>query len=377
MKFWTTAPFSVDIRAFLFRSAQRNEIETPHGAILSSFLSVRSIWAAILQSSTSMRGGEVILSAVNIPHMHDLIEACGLSPRYADIESDSLIPTIEALEKGRSDRTRIVLIAHLFGSWSSISHIAEWAHKHNILVVEDCAQCYLGRDFFGTAEADFSMFSFGLIKRRTAGAGAILISRNMEFFTKIESLTKVWPFQSRREYLGKIWRVAIFAGFTLPFPFSTVLAILKAQGREPEVVIRASLRGYPDAKLPDRFHRQPHRALVKRLKLSWASSQHSDWQLRSESIWRSLLGNIPRQYVPGYKAQIHSFWAFPVFFEKSEDAIQLARKKGGYAISGLSSLRAFTEGSDRIIRRAVFFPVRSSSKNPNPFAIDSEFVEYL
>ena len=70
--------------------------------------------------------------------------------------------------------TKLLLVAHIFGSLFSLDTVLEVAHRHNLVVVEDCAQAFVGTQYTGDDRADVSMFSFGTIKTATSFGGAII-----------------------------------------------------------------------------------------------------------------------------------------------------------------------------------------------------------
>lgn len=55
-----------------------------------------------------------------------------------------------------------------------MTQIVEAAARHGVLLWEDCAQVFTGRQgYLGHAESDAVFFSFGVIKRATALGGAV------------------------------------------------------------------------------------------------------------------------------------------------------------------------------------------------------------
>ena len=72
----------------------------------------------------------------------------------------------------------MIVVAHIFGSRSPLDEVLEVARNHDLLVVEDCAQAFMGMQYMGEHRADVSMFSFGTIKTATSFGGAIVHVKN-------------------------------------------------------------------------------------------------------------------------------------------------------------------------------------------------------
>ena len=67
----------------------------------------------------------------------------------------------------------MILVAHVFGCRMDLTEVVNFAAKHDLFVVEDCAQVFLADGYLGHPSATVSMFSFGAIKTATALGGAI------------------------------------------------------------------------------------------------------------------------------------------------------------------------------------------------------------
>ena len=143
-------------------------------------LSVRSGWDLLLTALDLPAGSEVLMSAMTIPDMAGIAQAHGLVPVPLELDPALAAPTPETLRQAITPRSRIVLIAHLFGNRIDLNPHIAIAREHNLLFIEDCAQAYAGPQFAGHREADVSMFSFGTIKTATALGGGVLHLRDRE-----------------------------------------------------------------------------------------------------------------------------------------------------------------------------------------------------
>lgn len=101
----------------------------------------------------------------------------GATPVFVDMD-DHMEIDADAIEEKISDRTKAILPVHLYGQCSRMDKVMEIARKHNLIVIEDCAQCH-GSTFNGKMSGtigDIGCFSFYPTKPLGAlgDAGAIV-----------------------------------------------------------------------------------------------------------------------------------------------------------------------------------------------------------
>ena len=136
--------------------------------------SVRSGWDLWLGAQGLRAGNEVLVSAVTHPDMVRIIRQHGLRAIPVDIDPETLAPRPRKLEAALTPRTRVVLVAHLFGRRMDLGGVARFARERCLLLVEDCAQAFHGPERMGDPTAEVSMYSFGTLKTSTALGGAVL-----------------------------------------------------------------------------------------------------------------------------------------------------------------------------------------------------------
>src|SRR2546430_15614694 len=78
-------------------------------------LSVRSGFHLLLRALDLRAGDEVVFSALTPPDLPRLAEHHGLVPVPVDLDPRTLAPDPALLEAALSPRTRLVVVAHLFG----------------------------------------------------------------------------------------------------------------------------------------------------------------------------------------------------------------------------------------------------------------------
>ncbi len=126
-------------------------------------------------------GDEVICPAgTYIASVIGITENGGI-PVFVDMDDYMEIDT-EKIEEKVTEKTKAILPVHLFGQCSRMDRIVEMAKKHNLLLIEDCAQCHgatFGGQLAGTF-GDIACFSFYPTKPLGAfgDAGAIITDRD-------------------------------------------------------------------------------------------------------------------------------------------------------------------------------------------------------
>ncbi len=107
-------------------------------------------------------GDEVITAANSWISSAECISLCGATPVFADIDLDTHTIDPEDVAAKVTPRTRAIIPVHLFGQAADMGALTRIAEKHDLLVVEDCAQAHLattGGQIVGTI-GDAGAFSF-------------------------------------------------------------------------------------------------------------------------------------------------------------------------------------------------------------------------
>jgi len=101
-------------------------------------------------------------------------------PVFADLDPNTYVMTAESIEKVITPKTKAVVVVHLAGNCAEMDEIMAVAKKHNIKVIEDCAQAYetfyKGRKV-GTF-GDFGCFSLNDYKHISAGDGGMVLTND-------------------------------------------------------------------------------------------------------------------------------------------------------------------------------------------------------
>ncbi len=85
-------------------------------------------------------GDEVITSPFTFVATAEAIAYCGAKPVFADIEPKTFNLDPAEVEKKITKKTKAILLVHLYGLACEMDKIMAIANKHNLKVIEDCAQ---------------------------------------------------------------------------------------------------------------------------------------------------------------------------------------------------------------------------------------------
>lgn len=150
-------------------------------------------YAVTFNSGTSALHASVVACGVKAgeevivpPYTFTSTATCALMhnaiPVFVDIKPDIFCLDPVRIEQAITPRTRAIIPVHLFGNATDMDEIMAIAKKHNLKVIEDCAQApggiYKGR-YVGTI-GDCGIFSFQETKNMMTGEGGMLITDNEE-----------------------------------------------------------------------------------------------------------------------------------------------------------------------------------------------------
>ena len=103
-------------------------------------------------------------------------------PVFADLDPKTYTMMPESIEERITDKTKAIMVVHLFGQMCDMDPILDIARKHDLRVIEDCAQAYFaeyeGR-LAGTM-GDLGCFSLQQSKHMSTGDGGITVTNDDE-----------------------------------------------------------------------------------------------------------------------------------------------------------------------------------------------------
>ncbi len=125
-------------------------------------------------------GDEIIVPSYSFIASSFAVVQAGAIPIFCDVTEDHTIDPAQ-IEQLITKRTKAIVIVHLYGVVADMEPILKIAKKHNLKVIEDCAQSF-GGEFNGIKAGvigDVGCFSFCQSKHfTTGGEGGMVVTNN-------------------------------------------------------------------------------------------------------------------------------------------------------------------------------------------------------
>jgi len=149
-------------------------------------------------------GDEVLTTAFTFFASVEGISLLGATPVFVDIDPTTFNLDVDKLEAAITERTRAILPVHLFGQPAALEPLLALAQRHNLFVLEDCAQafgaCYHSR-CVGTL-GDAGAFSFFPTKNLGAYGDAGLITTDDERLAEVAGMLRLHG--SKKKYHNEL-----------------------------------------------------------------------------------------------------------------------------------------------------------------------------
>lgn len=117
----------------------------------------------------------------------------GAKPIFADIDEESFNINPDKIEEiiyKSKEKVKALVIVHLFGNPCQMDRIVDICKKHDIILIEDCAQAH-GAEYNGKKVGTFgkvSIFSFYPTKNITCGEGGIIVTNDEEIYLRAKRI---------------------------------------------------------------------------------------------------------------------------------------------------------------------------------------------
>ena len=160
-----------------------------YSALVSS--GTDALYLALRLLKKKYKKGEIITTPFTFFSPSETILNAGFKPVYADINLFDYNISVRSIEKKINKNTIAILPVHIFGYPCDMNKIMKIAKKHNLFVIEDCAQALgakIRNKFVGTF-GDINAFSFYPTKNLGAYGDAGLVStKNKKYFDFLKLL---------------------------------------------------------------------------------------------------------------------------------------------------------------------------------------------
>lgn len=135
-------------------------------------------------------GDEVIVPDLTFAATINAVLYTRATPVVVDVETDSWCIDPAEIEKVITPKTKAIIPVHIYGQPCNMEAIMDIANKHNLYVIEDCAEAH-GATFKGKKVGSFghiNTFSFFANKIITTGEGGICLTNDKELNDKMRVL---------------------------------------------------------------------------------------------------------------------------------------------------------------------------------------------
>ncbi len=290
--------------------------------------SVRSGFDLLLQALDLKPGDEVIFSALNVRGMVKIVKDAGLVPVPVDLDLAHMGPSVERLRAVITPRSRVFVVAHLFGTRLDLDPIFASAKAHGLVTVEDCAQAFNGRAYPGSAAADLNLFSFGPIKTATALGGALIRVKDPALRDRMRGIQSHYPVQPEAKHRKRILQFMGLKLITARPVLAAIYRFYNARGEDYEDKLADRVRDVAPLKTAKNMRFQPSATmlhLMNRRLARFDMDRVSARQRKGERL-SGLIGTSVVQ--PAQANGHHDYWVFPLLVSEPRKFIEALRQEG-------------------------------------------------
>lgn len=148
------------------------------------------------------KGDEVIVPDITFAATINAVIYTGATPVIVDIEEESWCIDPNEIEKAITPNTKAIIPVHIYGQPCDMGRICDIARKHNLYIVEDCAEAH-GAEWNHKKVGSFgiiSCFSFFGNKVITTGEGGMCVTNSAELNDKMRVLRDHGMSKERKYY---------------------------------------------------------------------------------------------------------------------------------------------------------------------------------
>jgi perosamine synthetase len=170
-----------------FERLLAHAFERKHAVAVSSGTAALDIAMRALDLES---GDEVLVPSMTIISCAQAIVNAGAKPVPVECDPQDWNAYLPHFEARFTQRTRAVMLVHLYGLCADLAPILVWAHKKNLLVIEDASQVH-GLRYKGKAcgsFGDISVLSLYANKVITTGEGGVILCDSDTLDTKCRRL---------------------------------------------------------------------------------------------------------------------------------------------------------------------------------------------
>ncbi len=184
-----------------FESAFSGYIGSKHGVSVCNGTAAIHLALAALGVK---KGDNVVLPSLTSIACANSVAYTGAKPVFADSDKDYWCISPDSIRKKIDNKTKAIMIVHIYGHACDMDPIMEIAEEKGIPVIEDCAEAH-GAEYNGRRVGTFgriNCFSFYGNKIITTGEGGMCLTNDSELADKMNILKNQG---TRPEYKNKYY----------------------------------------------------------------------------------------------------------------------------------------------------------------------------
>lgn len=161
-----------------------------HAIATSSGTDADIVACASLYDFGAQRGDEIITPALSFVATANAILAAGFTPKFVDVELETLNIDPAKIEDAISDKTRAIMVVHTMGKPCEMDSIMKIAKKYNLMVIEDACEAH-GATYKGRLVGkigDMGAFSFYTAHQIVCGEGGMVTTEDDKLADVIRSV---------------------------------------------------------------------------------------------------------------------------------------------------------------------------------------------
>jgi dTDP-4-amino-4,6-dideoxygalactose transaminase len=178
-------------------------------------------------------GDEIITTAITDMGAITPILYQGAIPVFADVDPQNYNITADSIASQITERTRAVIVTHLFGYPCDMGPILDLSRAHNLLIIEDAAQAYYAEwqgQRVGTM-GDIGCFSLQQGKHMTTGEGGLTVTNNPDLERRMRLFVdKAWGYGDEKPdhyFLALNYRMTELQGAVALAQFEKVTSVVQ------------------------------------------------------------------------------------------------------------------------------------------------------
>ncbi|MBN1913384.1 MAG: aminotransferase class I/II-fold pyridoxal phosphate-dependent enzyme [Candidatus Omnitrophica bacterium] len=179
----------------------------------------------ILETLGVKAGDEIIVPAYTFHAVPETIKKTGAVPVFVDINSLDYNIDTAFIEDKISPRTKAIIATHLFGTPCNLGAVLQIAKRHNLHLIEDCAQA-IGAEYHSQKVGSFgdcAFFSFETVKPFHTFGGGMICTNDSLLYEKLKTRIEGVSYPKYSRVIKKISFSLLESVLTHPFCFTILV----------------------------------------------------------------------------------------------------------------------------------------------------------